>query len=256
MSQAPGRARRRRLLIGAAALAAIGFAGYRGGWLARLLPGREFAFEVMQDPVGYRILPSGPISASGVPLFGLEGEKPAGLLAAEVVVAHDLCGSLFGADARSVGEVPIAYFFDYQCPICRRLTPRLRALSVVQIAWHDLAALGPGSEVAARASIAAGAQGAYHAFHDRLMRARFQANDGYVRALAESVGINADRLIADMEDPAVARRMFLSRALANKFGMIGTPGMVVGRTVVIGNITERNLARLIALERSDPGPCG
>ncbi len=256
MSEAPVQVRRRRLVIGAAALAVIGFAGFRSGWFARLLPGREFAFEVMLDPAGYRMLSSGPISAGGVPLFGLEGEKPRGLLDAEAVVERDLCGALFGSGARGAGEVPIAYFFDYQCPICRRLTPRLRALSDVQIEWHDLAALGPASLAAARASIAAGAQGAYHAFHDRLMRARFQANDGYVRALATSVGIDADRLIADMGDPTVARRMFLSRALADRFGMIGTPGMLVGRTVVIGDITDRDLAQLIALERGDPGPCG
>jgi protein-disulfide isomerase len=118
------------------------------------------------------------------------------------------------------------------------------------------AGLGPASLVAARAAIAAGAQGAYHAFHDRLMRARFQANDGYVRSLAESVGIDADRLIADMDAPSVAQRMHLARALANKFAMVGTPGMLVGRTVVIGDINARDLARIIELERSDPGPCG
>jgi len=77
-----------------------------------------------------------------------------------------------------------------------------------------------------------------------------------VRALAESVGIDAERLLTDMDTPAVAQRMFLSRALANTFGMIGTPGMVVGRTVVIGDINAPDMARLIALERGDSGPCG
>ncbi len=256
MSEAPVQALQRRLLIGAAVLAVIGFVGYRGGWFARLSPAGEFDFQTMQDPADYRILPSGPISASGVPLFGLDSEKPSGLLAAEAAVADDRCASLFGAATRADGAVPIAYFFDYQCPICRRLTPVLRTLRGVQISWHDLAGLGPTSEVAARATIAAGAQGAYELFHDRLMRARFQANDGYVRALAESVGIDADQLIADMQDPNVERRMWLSRAPANKFGMIGTPGMVIGRTVVIGDIDVRDMTRLIALERGDPGPCG
>jgi hypothetical protein len=134
MSETPVQARRRRFVIGAGALVVIGFAGYRAGWFERLLPAGEFACQAMDDPRGYRILPGGPISASGVPLFGLEGEKSAGLLAAEAEIAGDLCGSLFGADARSDGAVPMAYFFDYQCPICRRLTPRLRALSGVRIA--------------------------------------------------------------------------------------------------------------------------
>ncbi len=248
MSEAPEQARRRRFVVGSMALVVLGIAGARLGYRAVFTPQSDLAFQPMETPAGYQILKGGAVSlAGGVPLFGLDSEKPAGLLIAEKTIADDLEGALFTLHPPS--QVPIAYFFDYQCPICRRLTPRLRTLNDVSVSWHDLAGLGPASETAARATIAAGSQGAYDAFHDRLMRARFQATDGYVESLAGSVGIDPARLLADMYSDAVDQRMWLSRALANLFGMVGTPGMVIGKSVVIGDVSDRELDLIIAMER-------
>ncbi len=242
----------RRALAAVLGVGALAVAGYRSGVLGRLMPQKPLPFAPMKDLAGFRVLRTGSITAGGVPLFGLDTEKPAGLVAAEKRISSDFCAALFG-DTIAPGRVPMAYFFDYQCPICRRLTPRLRALQGVSIAWHDLAGLGPASETAARATIAAGFQGAYDTFHDRLMRARFQATDGYVAQLADGLGLDSDRLLRDMQSPAVGERMWLSRALANRLGMVGTPGLVIGRSVVIGDLNDGDLARIIAGET--PGVC-
>jgi len=255
MNEAPKQLDRRRLIIGAGALAVIGYAGVQAGWLGRILPAKALRYQPIDKPPGFRKLPSGAITAGFNPFIGLDGPPPQALLDAEQQVSGDVCFALYGDKPGPDAPVQIAYFFDYQCPICRRLTPRLRALKGVDITWHDLAALGPASEMAARASIAAGFQGAYDQFHDRLMRARFLATEGYVTALADSAGIDAERLVADMQSQAVNNRMWLSRATANQFGMVGTPGMVIGRTVVIGDINNADLARLIAEETADPGIC-
>lgn len=256
MTEAPKQARRRRLIVGGMALVVLGFAGVRTLQKAQLSGAGDLTFEPLKDPAGYRVLRGGAVSlGGGVPLFGLDsGEKPAGLLAAQRANADNLCAALFG-QPRVPGKVPVAYFFDYQCPICRRLTPRLRERSDISINWHDLAGLGAASETAARAAIASRKQGAYDAFHDRLMRARFQATDGYVRALADSIGIDPDQLVADIANPDVDARMWQSRALANRFAMLGTPGLVIGRTVVIGDISNGDLGRIIRDETANPGPC-
>ncbi len=255
MSETPKRALTRRLVLGGATLGVIGVAGWRAGWLRALWPEPALPFKPMTNPAGFRILKSGAITSGGVPLFGLDREKPVGLLAAQQSIAQDLCSALFGSAPQPADTVPIAYFFDYQCPICRRLTPRLRALQGVNIEWHDLSGLGPASETAARAAIAAGQQGSYDAFHDRLMRARFQPNAGYVASLAQSIGIDADQLQRDMYSPATESRLWLSRALATSLGMVGTPGLVIGRSVIIGDISNRNLARIIGDETGQPLPC-
>ena len=244
----------RRGLAAVLGLGALAVAGYRAGCLGALLPGGSLEFEPMPGLPEYRMVKGGRVTASGVPLFGLDTEIPAGLAEAETELERDLCAALFRSQQKA-GLVPVAYFFDFQCPICRRLTPRLRALQGITLTLHDLAGLGPVSETAARAAIAADMQGAGAAFHDRLMRARFQADTAYVAAVAETMGLDARRLLADMPSDAVTRRMWLSRALANRFGMPGTPGLVIGRTVIMGDVNDATLRRLVAEERRDPGPC-
>ena len=245
--------RNRRLALGALGFGLLGLASIRAGWLEGLLPKRDLGFQPMEGLPGYRVLRSGAVSfGAGVPVFGLDLDKPAGLVSAEKNVARELEFALFGAGFVDGSAVPIAYFFDYQCPICRRLSPRLLGLQGVSIQWHDLAGLGPASEVSARAAIAARAQGAYAAFHERLMRARFQATESYVATLAESVGIVPERLLADMDSPETSARMWLSRALASKFGMAGTPGLVIGKSVVIGDARTREIERIVAEEKRRP----
>ncbi len=244
----------RRGLAAVLGLGALAVAGYRSGWLDPLLPGGKTEFEPMPGLPGYRFVKGGRVTASGVPLFGLDSEIPAGLADAQAELERDFCGALFRGQQKA-GLVPVAYFFDFQCPICRRLTPRLRVLEGVTITLHDLAGLGPVSETAARAAIAADMQGAGDAFHDRLMRARFQADETYVAALAETMGLDAGRFLADMSSDATTRRMWLSRALAGRFAMPGTPGLVIGRWVIMGDVNDVTLRRLVAEELRDPGPC-
>lgn len=121
--------------------------------------------------------------------------------------------------------------------------------------FHNLSGLGPASETAALAAIAAREQQAGDVFHDRLMRAAFQPNEGYIRALASSIGINADQLITDMNAPKTRETLWLSRALAKRFAMAGTPGLVIGQTVVIGGIGPQVLGQIVGLEKDRLAQC-
>lgn len=240
----------RRAVLAGIAAAATGVAL----WRSPLITPEPLPFTDMAEPAGFRQLRAGSVSPTGAIFAGLDGPASAQQDNAAADVAADLCGALFRSTAPET--IPVAYFYDYQCPICRRLTPRLRDLEGVTLTWHDLAGLGAASETAARAAIAARNQGAFDAFHDRMMRAAFQPTEGYVAALADSTGIDAARLLADMQSPEVARQMNRSQALAEIFGMPGTPGLVIGRTLVVGDVDERTLARVVALEREAPGRCG
>ena len=239
----------RRAVLAGLAAAAAGLVL----WRSPLLTQPPLPFTDMAEPEGYRRLQTGPISLAGALFAGLDDPAADGLQSERAAVAADLCAALF--DATAPGAVPVAYFYDYQCPICRRLTPRLRKLSGITLTWHDLAGLGPASELAARAAIAAREQGAFDAFHDRMMRAVFQPTEGYVTALAESAGVDAARLQRDMTAPRVTERMNRSRAVADIFGMAGTPGLVIGRTAVIGDVDDRTLNRLVELETAGSGSC-
>lgn len=244
---------RRAAIIGGAIGVTI-LAARQSNLLNILRPKTKFAFTELDDPAGFRSLSGGAISLGGVPLFGLDDAKPQGLQFAERSIDQNLCSALFSATTPTT--TPLAYFYDYQCPICKTLSPNLRSLKGVTITWHDLAGLGPASETAALAAIAARKQGGFDAFHDRLMRANFQPNEGYIRALSASIGLDTPRLIADMQHPDTITQLWTSRALANRFGMIGTPGIVLGHTAVLGNIDNAALNDLLQLEQDEPVlPC-
>lgn len=251
---APGR---RKILL--AALAAAGFGGW-WGWprIAPYFVG-DFDFTPLADLPGFRRVGSGRVSAAAPnPFIGLD--VPGAALPTAPTppdVRADLCGALFGTPPPP-GVVPIASFSDYNCPFCRILTDTLteleaRAEGGVRLTWHEWPLLGATSVPAARAALAAGKQGAYMPFHKRLMRTRFAATPEYLSLLAGDLGLDVARLLADIDSPDITAHLTRSAALAEAFGMPGTPALVVGRTLVVGAISAPVLSALVARERAD-GP--
>ena len=218
----------------------------------------DFEFEPIAEPLGFRRITSGESTSGFDPFFGIGGGPDEEMLAIVSEVETRVCRTLFGDLTDRTDTVPIASFSDYNCPFCRVLTQRLAKMEAesggrVQIAWHELPLLGDTSLLAAKGALAAKRQGAYAAFHKRLMKAPFQTTPEYLAVLAENIGVDDRQLISDMESEAVDRELRESSALAQIFGFIGTPALVVGRTVVQGEIGDSVLKRLIDQERAD-GP--
>ncbi|MEW9922167.1 DsbA family protein [Marimonas sp. MJW-29] len=218
-----------------------------------------FDFEDIETAPGFRRLAAGQVSGFPNPFIGLETLDPVDLSAEERSARSDMCRALFGG-AVDASVVPIASFSDYNCPFCRVLTQELadieaRSEGSVQITWHEWPLLGPTSVFSARAAIAADMQGFYAAFHKRLMRGRFVPTESYLSIIAEDIGADPERLLADMNGSDVTARLRNTEALARIFGFFGTPALVVGRTVVIGSVSEATLTALIEEERRNgPAP--
>jgi predicted DsbA family dithiol-disulfide isomerase len=247
---------RRRLAISAAVIVAAAW------FLLPELRGRrsagDFDFVALTDPKGFRSITAGEFSSGWDPFAGIQNGSHAFDSEAFERVREDLCGVLFGGGATAADSVPIAYFTDYRCPYCRVLSRLLRdiedeAAGAVSVAWHEWPILGEASEQAARAALAARRQGAYAAFHARLMRSAFVPTPGFLERLSEQIGVDADRLLRDMQSASIAEEISETRALAALFRFPGTPGLIVGRTAVIGAIGEAELWGLIERERVD-GP--
>lgn len=246
---------RRRLMIGGA-VAATATAWW--GWpkVAPYFVG-DFAFEALPGTPGFRRIDAGETSGNINPLAGIDQPAQDDHASLRERVRANICEALFG-DTATAGVVPIASFSDYYCPFCRVLTQKLAALEKaeeggVRITWHEWPLLGSNSELAARAALAADRQGAYVAFHKRLMRTSFVATQEFLEALANSIGIEPDRMLADINSDAVSERLRISAAIADMFGFRGTPAMVIGRTVVVGAVSDATIKALIDQERRD-GP--
>jgi predicted DsbA family dithiol-disulfide isomerase len=241
---------RRRAILAGAILVAVPLLA------TRVLRPREeeFVFSEIPGVPGFRRLDAGRVSdALGDPFVGLrapDAPPPPRPLPPEA-----LCSALFGTEDLPAGSVPVASFSDYYCPYCRDLTARLAARTGpdLHISWHELPLLGAASEAAARASLAADLQGAYPEFQARLLRAAFQPTDAYLAELGQALGLDTARLLEEARGEEVARRLHASERAAVTLGIGATPALVVGRTLVMGAISDDRLDALVDLER-EAGP--
>lgn len=224
-----------------------------------LLP-EKLELEPLKQPFGFRRYVAGESSGGFDPFAGFSTKESAELTAqkaaAEGRVLADICGALYGAFNTATSITPIASFSDYYCPFCRVQTKRLVDLSEkmpdqVAISWHELPLLGNTSNLAAKAALAAKRQGAYIAFHERLMRTAFQATPEYLSELSIDIGVDGEQLKIDMEGAEIAEELENSAALSRVFAFVGTPAMVIGRTVVQGEISDKMIRRIIDLERNE-----
>ena len=151
------------------------------------------------------------------------------------------------------GDVTLVEFFDYRCAYCRRVVSSMRALLEedrgLRVVFKELPVLGPDSVRAARAALASRRQAGYVPFHFALMTTDDLSLQG-IRAAAEQVGLDPDRLEADMAAPEVLAAIEANYALANALGIEGTPAFVIGEQLIPGAVDKARLEQLIEQARA------
>jgi protein-disulfide isomerase len=156
------------------------------------------------------------------------------------------------------GRVTLVEFFDYNCGYCRRALSDMLSLLQddrdLRIVLKELPILGAGSTEAASVGVAVRMQDPtgdkYLAFHRQLLGDRGPADRASALAAARQAGLDMTRLERDLNSDEVRQTLDESVMLARAVGISGTPGYVVGDTVIAGAIGERGLKDRIAAERS------
>ncbi len=155
------------------------------------------------------------------------------------------------------GDVTLVEFFDYNCGYCKRVLDDVFALveedDNVRIVFKELPILHETSVLAARAALAAQAQGLYVEYHNALMAHRGRMSEEVVFDLARQVGLDVEQLRTDMESDAVAREIAANMALAQALGIRGTPAFIVGDQVIPGAVGIDVLREVIAQARAESG---
>lgn len=150
--------------------------------------------------------------------------------------------------------VTVVEFFDYRCGYCRRMLKPMAALMAahtdVRVVYIDFPVLGPDSLRAAQASLAAWDQApdAYVSFHEALMSVD-DLSAPVIVDLAETHGLDPDRLIEDMQSSAVRQRLEANYAIAQAIGIEGTPAFVIGDTLLPGAVPLERLEQAISTAR-------
>ncbi|MDE0271422.1 MAG: DsbA family protein [Gammaproteobacteria bacterium] len=151
------------------------------------------------------------------------------------------------------GTVTVVEFFDYRCGYCKRSLEAVRAaalLAGVRVQMREYPILGEESDQAARAALAAAHQGAYEGAHFALMAHEGGFDAESIEGIARDLGLDVERLRADMASEEVGALIDANRELAGRMGVTGTPAFLVvgpsGVQVSPGAVDADRLAGMIA----------
>ena len=141
------------------------------------------------------------------------------------------------------GTRTLVEFTDYACGYCRQSVADVQALikadpglKVVIREWP----IFPGSEDAARMSLAAAAQGRFAVFHDAMFAAGPPDASSITKA-ATAAGLDMVAANAFARSEAVTREIGRNMALAEQLGFTGTPSWIAGGEVVQGAVGPERL---------------
>ena len=154
------------------------------------------------------------------------------------------------------GTLTIVEFYDYRCPYCRVMRPRLRTLladdKAVRLILKEWPIFGGISIYAAKVALASAWQGRFAAVHDALFALPRTIDRSSVRMAARGAGVDLARLDRDMASRALELDAALARndAVARSLGFQGTPDFVIGAATVVGAISEGDLRRLVAKQKA------
>ena len=154
------------------------------------------------------------------------------------------------------GSRRIVEFFDYRCPHCRRMAPVLHEMTgedpQLDLVMIELPVLGDASVLKARYALAAALQDGYGPFHRALMFTEVEGTDAALSAMGAALGLDPARLKADAHGPQVDAALEANRHLAATYGIDGTPTVLVGNQLIVGEIDKGSLLDLLAAVPASP----
>ncbi len=135
------------------------------------------------------------------------------------------------------GRITVTEFYDYRCPHCVNVAPKVVALIQthpdVRFVFKEMPIFGPVSEHAAQAAWAVKkAGGDYLGLYQALMGAR-GLDDGVIDRIALAHGASAADLGPSGASAAKAR-IARNAGLFNQLALGGTPAFIVGDQIILG----------------------
>ncbi|HEY3193225.1 MAG TPA: DsbA family protein [Solirubrobacterales bacterium] len=158
-------------------------------------------------------------------------------------------------DGPDRAELELVMYGDFQCPYCtaaypilRRIRDQLGTRLLFAFRHFPLRDIHPDAERAAEAAEAAAAQGAFWEMHDRMYESRGALSREDLIASAAELGLDADRVAAELDSGAHLPRVQRDVDSGLASGVTGTPGFFVGGRLHVGSFDAATL--ISALEAS------
>jgi protein-disulfide isomerase len=152
------------------------------------------------------------------------------------------------------GRITVTEFYDYRCPHCVNIAPKIIALIKshpdIRFVFKEMPIFGDTSEHAARAAMAAKQQGKdYVGLYDAFM-ATHPLTDGEIDRIAAAHGVDITAMnAADVRKADQAQIDDIAK-LAAKLAITGTPGFVIAGDIIEGEDYD---ALMIDITKAEKG---
>lgn len=155
------------------------------------------------------------------------------------------------------GDVTMVEFFDYRCPFCKLMAPKLLRLIAadpqLRLVMKEYPILSPQSVTAARVALVASRHGRYAAFHQAMYELDGPFDESKLLDVAKAVGLDPAVVRTEMNAPWIDAELRRNLALGQITGITGTPAFVVDHKLLLGAVPIATLKRLIADVRRTNG---
>jgi protein-disulfide isomerase len=147
--------------------------------------------------------------------------------------------------------VTLVEFSDYQCPFCSRANATVEQLqkdygSKLRVVMkQNPLSFHPRAKPAALAALAAGEQGKYWEYHEKLFANAKALEDSDLEKYAKDLDLDLNRWKADLANPKLAAVIDRDQALAGKLGASGTPAFFINGRFLSGAQPIANFKALI-----------
>ncbi|WP_181170070.1 MULTISPECIES: thioredoxin domain-containing protein [unclassified Mesorhizobium] len=152
------------------------------------------------------------------------------------------------------GDVTIAEFVDYQCPVCKLVFIELRKLMAedrgIRLVMKDWPIFGDASRDAALMALSSGSR--YAAAVDALMANRRALSPHRTDAILDAAGANSAGLRAELagREPKLGALLARTQAQASAFELRGTPALVIGGKLYRRGMPVAELRQAVATARA------
>jgi Na+/H+ antiporter NhaA len=152
--------------------------------------------------------------------------------------------------------VTLVEYGDFECPYCGQAEQVIRELlsslgDDVRYVWRHLPLndVHPNAQIAAEASEAASAQGHFWEMHDTLLGHQGDLSPTHVADYAQEIGLDAERMLAELHRRAYASRVSEDVASADESGVSGTPTFFINGRRHYGAYDSATLSTAVTAAR-------
>ena len=141
---------------------------------------------------------------------------------------------------KSDAPIMIVVFSDFQCPFSKRGADTLRALiskhgDKVMFVYKNLPLpFHPQAMPAAKAALAAGRQGKFYEYHDKLFEHQDTLSEDLYVQIAKELGLNIGKFNTDRNSKEIEDQIKADSNQASSLGFNGTPGFALNGVKILG----------------------